>query len=147
MELIAISAAQHWIRMSRQRDSRIGDLPTPLQYRMALNLTSSPSLFSIWRYLRYVFGRHRKVHIHQMALLRCRNSSWTWNSHGSSGRLASSYGHVRSVGDSPATGNPLHVGQPRINEQPHFCQVRLQMRTYSAGLYTCASTDRTTSSG
>jgi hypothetical protein len=60
MELMAFKAAQNWIRNSRKADTT-ENLPTPLQYGMAFNLTSNPGLYSISLYLRYLFSRHQKV--------------------------------------------------------------------------------------
>jgi len=59
MEMIAFKAAHMLIRNSRSNSVR--NLPTPLQYSMALKLTTSPSLLSIWSYLRYLFSKHQRI--------------------------------------------------------------------------------------
>ena len=58
MELMAFIAAQMCVRNSRSQSSH--DLPTPLQYGMALKMTSNPGIFSCWSYLQYLVSKQRQ---------------------------------------------------------------------------------------
>ena len=59
MDLVAFRAAQAWIQRSRACEYK--ELPTPLQYGIALKVTSNPGVRSIWSYLRYLQRKQRTV--------------------------------------------------------------------------------------
>jgi hypothetical protein len=58
MELMAYRAARVWIEESQRKSL---NLPTPLQYGIALKITSAPSIFSLWSFLRYIISKNRTL--------------------------------------------------------------------------------------
>ena len=61
MELMAYKSARLWLRESDQLQKSLTPLPTPLQYGIALKMTSAPGLFSAWSYFRYSIIKTRKA--------------------------------------------------------------------------------------
>src|SRR5277367_5457131 len=59
MDLIALKAAQMWIRDSRSLATV--SLPTPLQFGMALKSASSPGIGPVFSYFGYLFSRSRST--------------------------------------------------------------------------------------
>jgi|SRR2546423_577623 len=58
MELMAYKAARLWLRESKQASDK---LPTPLQYGIALKITSTPGFESMWTYLKYSMTTSRSM--------------------------------------------------------------------------------------
>lgn len=60
MELMAYKAARLWLWESKQASSS-NKLPTPLQYGIALKITSTPGIESMWTYLKYSMTKSRRM--------------------------------------------------------------------------------------
>lgn len=60
MELMAYKAARLWLRESLQPEAA-NKLPTPLQYGIALKITSAPGFDSVWTYLKYTMTKSRSM--------------------------------------------------------------------------------------